>query len=164
MWKRAQVFSAIVLLALASTVLAQSPRETAIREVIARQLDAMKRGDEMAAFAFASPAIQSTFGDAANFMRMVERGYPQVYRSRRHDFLKLDTFNDRLIQRVLIESDAGTVVARYAMVEIDGVSTAAASNKRKVRERPARGETGCSFVSRCKEWGSSKNPNNDGGF
>ena len=121
MWKRAQVFSAIMLLALTSTVLAQSPRETAIREVIARQLDAMMRGDEMAAFAFASPAIQSTFGDAANFMRMVERGYPQVYRSRRHDFLKLETFNDRLIQRVLIESDAGTVVARYEMVEIDGV-------------------------------------------
>jgi hypothetical protein len=34
--------------------------------------------------------------------------------------LKLDTSDGRLIQRVLVESEAGTVVARYEMVEIDG--------------------------------------------
>jgi hypothetical protein len=53
-------------------------------------------------------------------MRMVELGYPQVYRSRGHRFLQLDASQGRLIQRVLIESDAGTVVARYDMVEVDG--------------------------------------------
>jgi hypothetical protein len=120
MRKSAETLAAIVLLAIASTAIAQSPQETAIRGVIARQLEAMNRGDGAAAFAQASPAIQSLFGDAANFMRMVERGYPQVYRSRSHRFLKLDSTEGRLIQRVLIESDTGTVVARYEMVEIDG--------------------------------------------
>ena len=120
MRKSAETLAAIVLLAIASTAVAQSPQETAIRGVIARQLEAMNRGDEAAAFALASPAIQSQFGDATNFMRMVERGYPQVYRSRSHRFLKLDSTEGRLIQRVLIESDTGTVVARYEMVAIDG--------------------------------------------
>jgi len=122
MRKSAETLAAVVLLAIASTTaLAQSPQETAIRGVIARQLEAMNRGDGVAAFALASPAIQSIFGDAANFLRMVERGYPQVYRSRSHRFLKLDSTQGRLIQRVLIESDTGTVLARYEMVEIDGV-------------------------------------------
>ena len=120
MRKSAETLAAIVLLAIASTAIAQSPQETAIRGVIARQLEAMNRGDGAAAFALASPAIQSLFGDAANFMRMVERGYSQVYRSRSHRFLKLDSTEGRLIQRVLIESDTGIVVARYEMVEIDG--------------------------------------------
>jgi Domain of unknown function (DUF4864) len=121
MRKSAETLAAIVLLAIAATTaVAQSPQETAIRGVIARQLEAMNRGDGAAAFALASPAIQSIFGDAANFMRMVERGYPQVYRSRSHRFLKLDSTQGRLVQRILIESDTGTVVARYEMVEIDG--------------------------------------------
>lgn len=103
-----------------SPSLAQAVDEGAIRAVISRQLEAMNRGDGAAAFAFASPMIQAMFGDAPTFMRMVERGYPQVYRSRSHRFLKLDTSDGRLVQRVLVESDAGTVVARYEMVEIDG--------------------------------------------
>ncbi|HJZ34201.1 MAG TPA: DUF4864 domain-containing protein [Hyphomicrobiaceae bacterium] len=110
----------MLMLAMTSAMAAETPRETAIHAVIAGQLAAINRGDGVAAFAFASPAIQSQFGDATNFMRMVERGYPQVYRSRRHRFLKLWDADGRLIQRVLIESDAGTVVASYEMVEIDG--------------------------------------------
>jgi hypothetical protein len=120
MRKSIQTLAVMLLLAPAATAIAQSPQETAIRGVIARQLQAMQRGDAMAAFALASPAIQWLFGDATNFMRMVELGYPQVYRSRAHRFLQLDTSQGRLIQRVLVESDAGTVVARYEMVEVDG--------------------------------------------
>ena len=118
--RKCAVTLAAVWLAIASAAIAQSLQETAIRGVISRQLEAMNRGDGVAAFALASPAIQSLFGDATNFMRMVERGYPQVYRSRNHRFLKLDNLEGRLVQRVLIESNAGTVVARYEMVEIDG--------------------------------------------
>ncbi len=110
----------VMLLAWAPIAVAQHPDEARIREVITRQLDAMNRGDHAAAFAIASPAIQTMFQDAPTFMRMVQLGYPQVYRSRNHRFLKLDTSDGRLIQRVLIESDAGTVVARYEMIEIDG--------------------------------------------
>jgi hypothetical protein len=114
--------SAIILLSVwVSIAAAQTPDEPRIRDVIARQLDAMNRGDDAAAFAIASPAIQTLFQDAPTFMRMVQLGYPQMYRSRSHRFLKLDTSDGRLIQRVLVESEAGTVVARYEMVEIDGV-------------------------------------------
>ena len=120
MAKYAQIVGAILMLAMTSAGLAQSPRETAIRAVIAHQLEALNRGDGAAAFGFASPAIQSLFGDVTNFMRMVEHGYPQIYRSRAHRFLKLDDADGRLLQRVLVESDAGTVVASYEMVEIDG--------------------------------------------
>jgi hypothetical protein len=117
----ARLLALLVVLAWMPPALAQAPNEPAIRDVIARQLDAMNRGDHVAAFGFASPTIQSMFGDAANFMRMVELGYPQVFRSRSHRFLELDTSGGRIVQPVLVESDAGTVVARYEMVEIDGV-------------------------------------------
>lgn len=116
-----RILSIAILLAAVPAALAQAPRENAIRETITRQLEAMKRDDGAAAFAIASPAIQAMFGDAANFMSMVARAYPQVHRSRSHRFLKLDAVDGKLVQRVLIESDAGTVVARYEMVEIDSV-------------------------------------------
>ena len=116
----ARIVGLAVLLAWAPAVLAQSATETALRETITRQLDAMKRGDAPAAFAIASPAIQAMFGDAGNFMSMVERGYPQIHRARSHRFLKLDAAEGKLIQRVLIESDIGLAVARYEMVVIDG--------------------------------------------
>jgi hypothetical protein len=123
-WSRhapiARILGFVLLLALAPVASAQAPDESGIRAVISSQLEAMNRGDGTAAFAFASPMIQSMFGDAPTFMRMVQNGYPQVYRSRSHRFLKLDSAEGRLIQRVLIESEAGTVVARYEMVEIDG--------------------------------------------
>jgi len=120
MRRYAHILVVLLVWAGSSAVAAHSATETAIRDVIGRQLEAMNRGDGVAAFAFASPAIQSIFGDAANFMRMVERGYPQIYRSRQHRFLQLDSTGGERIQRVLIESDAGTIIARYEMVEIDG--------------------------------------------
>jgi uncharacterized protein DUF4864 len=117
----ARILSIVLLLALVvPTAHAQAPDEAAIQETITRQLEAMNRDDDAAAFAIASPTIQTMFGDAANFMSMVARGYPQVRRSRGHRFLRLETSDGKLVQRVLIESEAGTVVARYEMVEIDG--------------------------------------------
>ena len=110
----------LVLLLWPAFASAQAPDASGIRAVITRQLEAMNRDDQAGAFAIASPTIQQMFQDAPTFMTMVERGYPQVHRSRRHQFLKLDSVEGRLVQRVLIESDAGTVVGRYEMIEIDG--------------------------------------------
>jgi hypothetical protein len=109
-----------LLLACAGPVAAQTEQEAAIRDVITRQLEALRRGDAHAAFAVASPAIQAMFGDAAKFMGMVERGYPQIWRSRSHRFLRLETIDGKPVQRVLIESAAGTIVARYEMAELAG--------------------------------------------
>ena len=100
---------------------AQAPGETGIRDVITRQLEALDKGDGVAAFAIASPTIQQMFRDAPTFMSMVERGYPQVLHSRAHRFLNLTTDDGRLIQRVFIESDAGTVIGSYEMIQIDGL-------------------------------------------
>lgn len=111
----------VMLLATASAARAQSIDEAKLRSVITSQLDAMSRGDETAAFAIASPEIQTLFQDAPTFMRTVRQGYPQVFRSRSHRFVKLETIAGKLIQRVFVDSDSGTVVARYEMVEIDGV-------------------------------------------
>lgn len=120
MRKSGSIVLAALVLAWLAAAFAQTAPELAIREVITRQLDAMNRDDHAAAFAIASPSIQQMFGDAPTFMGMVARGYPQVHHSRGHRFLKLEAIAGALIQRVLVESDAGTVVARYEMIEIDG--------------------------------------------
>lgn len=100
---------------------AQTGPDTAVQEVITRQLDAFKRADGAAAFAFASPTIQGLFGDMSTFLGMVERGYPQIFRSRSAKFLKLAIVDGRLVQNVLIEGADGSVItAAYEMIEIDG--------------------------------------------
>ncbi len=97
------------------------PQEIAIRAAISKQLDAMNKGDDAAAFAIASPVIQQMFVDPRTFMSMVERSYPQVFKSRGTRFLALSATDGRLLQRVVIESDAGTVIGNYEMIEIDGI-------------------------------------------
>jgi Domain of unknown function (DUF4864) len=121
MRKGASILLVVLLTAWMGAAVAQAPSEQAIRDVITRQLEAMNRDDQATAFAIASPAIQQLFGDALTFMGMVANGYPQVHHSRGHRFLKLEVIDDRLVQRVLIESEAGTVVARYEMIALDGV-------------------------------------------
>ena len=119
---RARIFALLFLMtAAAPAAFAEAPNETAIRDVITRQLDALDKGDQVAAFAIASPTIQQMFKDPPSFMAMVERGYPQVLHSRSHRFLSLTSDDGRLIQRVFIESDAGTVIGSYEMIQIDGV-------------------------------------------
>lgn len=88
----------------------------AILAVIGRQLDAFRRDDGSAAFAFASPAIQALFHDPDNFMRMVRGGYQPVYRPREVEFRDLVMLDGRLTQRVLLVGpDGEVVVAHYLM-------------------------------------------------
>ncbi len=100
---------------------ADDASDAAIHSVITRQLEAIKKDDAAAAYAIAAPNIQTMFGDQATFMSMVQRGYPQIYRSTGHKFLNIDTSTGRLMQRVLIESEKGSVIVRYEMIEIDGI-------------------------------------------
>lgn len=110
----------LALFAATPLTAAEEANETAIHDVITRQLDAIKTGDAKTAFDIASPAIQTMFGNAATFMSMVERGYPQIYTSAGHKFLNLDTSTGTLAQRVLIEGAKGSVVVRYDMIEVGG--------------------------------------------
>ncbi|MGD9764033.1 MAG: DUF4864 domain-containing protein [Candidatus Binatia bacterium] len=96
-------------------------REERIRAVIGQQLDAIQRHDAEGAFALASPAIQAMFRTPDNFLRMVEKGYPQIYRLRSASFLELFDEDGRLMQKVLVQSKDGKfVMALYEMVEIEG--------------------------------------------
>jgi hypothetical protein len=88
----------------------------AIRGIIERQLDAFRRDDGVAAFAFASPGIQALFRDPATFMAMVRGGYRPVYRPREVEFRDLIEQGGRLTQRVLLVGpDGEVVIAHYFM-------------------------------------------------
>ena len=121
MWKILVACLTVLVISAVPRVAAQTTDDIALQAAITRQLEALNRDDTAQAFAIASPMIQRMFQDAPTFMRMVREGFPQVYRSRSHKFLRLENSDGQLIQRVLIESAAGTVVARYEMVVIDGI-------------------------------------------
>ena len=88
----------------------------AIVAVISRQIDAFRRDDGAAAFAFASPSIQGMFGTPENFMDMVRRSYRPVYRPRDVRFEELLARDGQLVQRVLlIGPESEVVVALYEM-------------------------------------------------
>ncbi len=111
---------ALLILNVAPAASAEEAREAAIREVVTRQLDAIKKDDATAAYAIASPDIQMMFGNSAAFMSMVQLGFPQIYRSIGHKFLNIDKSSGSVMQRVLIEGEKGSVIVRYEMIEIDG--------------------------------------------
>jgi hypothetical protein len=113
----------VLAFALAAHAFAQEPAadigladRAAIRDVIERQIEAFRRDDGAAAFAFASPAIKRMFGTPETFMDMVRGGYPQVYRPRSVGFGDLLRADDVLVQLVdIVGPDGLPVVAVYEM-------------------------------------------------
>lgn len=92
-----------------------------IRAVILDQLDAFQAGDMARAFAHASPSIQAKFGDPANFRRMVETGYPMVWRPDRFEVGALGERGGRPVQTMLFTDAAGRLYeADYEMIRVDG--------------------------------------------
>lgn len=83
--------------------------QTAIRQVIQRQLDAFRKNDGTAAFAFATPQLRERFGSVANFMSMVRDGYQPVYRPSQVSFGKLEKTDDSIVQHVLLVAPDGAV-------------------------------------------------------
>jgi len=111
----------IALLVVLAAVPSQATANAGVEAAITRQLEAFKRNDGAGDHAIASPMIQVMFGDARTFVRMVETGYPQIFRSRSSRFVKLSLIDGRQIQTVLIEGQDGSVItAAYEMVEIEG--------------------------------------------
>ena len=72
----------IVAISFFSAAMAQDiqPENPEIRGVIQSQLDAFLADDVNTAFTFAAPNIKRMFGSAENFGRMVQNGYPMVWR------------------------------------------------------------------------------------
>jgi hypothetical protein len=80
-------------------------------------LNAFSRDDAAEAFSIASPMIQKYFGNPANFMAMVRKAYPQVYRHRRMEFAELATVNGEWAQIVIFAgTDGHKALAVYTMI------------------------------------------------
>jgi hypothetical protein len=88
-----------------------------IRQVIEAQLAAFKVDDGRTAFSFASPSIQTMFGDPATFMTMVRTGYMPVYRPREVEFQGLIDFRGQPTQLVLLVGSENEVVTAYYLME-----------------------------------------------
>jgi hypothetical protein len=95
---------------------------TAIRAVIAEQLEAFARDDGRRAFALATAGIRERFGTPEMFMDMVRTGYPVVYRPKTVRFEKPAVVDGEVIQPVRMTDAAGdTWIAFYPMQrEADG--------------------------------------------
>lgn len=88
----------------------------AIQDTITRQIDAFARDDGDAAFAFASPTIQSIFSDPPTFMSMVRRGYPMIYRPQAFSFLETRHRDGVTAQAVqFIDFNGKGTIALYVM-------------------------------------------------
>jgi hypothetical protein len=81
--------------------------EKNVRAVVQGQLDAFAADDARRAFSFAAPSVRQAFGDAPNFLAMVRRSYPVVYRPATVAFLKSNGKEDDAIQRVQMTDTAG---------------------------------------------------------
>lgn len=119
---RAMLLLACLLGAPAALAQPAPADEAAIHSTITGQIDAFRHDDAERAFAFAAPSIQGMFGTAGNFLAMVQRGYPPVYRPRSADFTTLTDENGEIVQLVeLIGPDGLAYTARYTMEhEADG--------------------------------------------
>lgn len=99
-----------------------------IEGVIQGQVDAFLAGDVGTAFGYASPGIQRLFGTPERFGRMVQEGYPMVWRPSEVRYLESRDLGGGVLQRVLMRDAAGVPwVLEYQMIEgpagwvIDGV-------------------------------------------
>ena len=86
------------------------------RAVIERQIEAFRRDDGAAAFAFASPALREIFRDPEHFMAMVRNGYRPVYRPKSFSFDSITDTEIGLTARLSIEDAEGrTWTAIYTL-------------------------------------------------
>lgn len=103
------------LLAVAQEVLAPNPD---IEATIGSQFDAFLARDVGEAWTYASPNIQRLFGNADNFGRMVQQGYPMVWSPAEVNFIDLQSLGGIIVQRVEVIDAQGTAhYLGYQMVE-----------------------------------------------
>ncbi len=114
--------------ALAGSSMPAPAQDGPIEGVIQGQVDAFLSGDVETAFGYASPGIKRMFGSPERFGRMVEQGYPMVWRPAEVRYLDRRDLGQGVVQRVMMQDAAGVPwVLEYRMIEgpdgwvIDGV-------------------------------------------
>jgi hypothetical protein len=121
---RPVVAGVLAILVLASAATAQEAAlsggdRAAIRDIIAKQVEAFRRDDGDTAFGLASPMIQGLFGGPDVFMDMVRQGYQPVYRPRAFDFREIVEVDGQPTQKVhVIGPDGRPVTAFYPMTQL----------------------------------------------
>jgi hypothetical protein len=108
-WRQARsglLALALTLAPLAAKALSDADRADS-RGVIERQIDAFRRDDGAAAFAFASPELQTLFQDADRFMNMVRNGYQPVYLPKAYSFTGVAETESGLTETLSIEDADG---------------------------------------------------------
>jgi hypothetical protein len=81
--------------------------EKNVHAVVQAQLEAFAANNAGKAFALAAPELQALFGTPARFMAMVRSSYPVVYAPASVAFLKPETQDGDVIQRVLMTDQGG---------------------------------------------------------
>lgn len=82
---------------------------TAVRSVVAAQLDAFAADDAGRAFSYATPEIREMFATPERFIAMVRAGYPAVYRPASVTFLAPERVEDSVVQAVHLTDQAGAL-------------------------------------------------------
>jgi len=97
--------------------------QTAVQDVIGRQIEAFRHDDAAAAFAFAAPNIQLLFGTPERFLDMVRTAYKAVKNPRSVEFGDLVSGQGEVTQDVeLVGPDGQPEKARYTL-EKDATGT-----------------------------------------
>jgi hypothetical protein len=78
-----------------------------VKAVVRAQLDAFAADDARLAFSFAAPNIQSLFETPENFMVMVRKGYPVVYRPASVTFMAPRNNEADVVQPVQMRDSKG---------------------------------------------------------
>jgi hypothetical protein len=88
----------------------------AIQRIIGEQLAALRSGDAVRAFSFASAGIRDQFDDAPTFLLMVRERYGALLTARYTEFLEGAVVEGHTIQPLrLVMSDGTVLVALYEM-------------------------------------------------
>lgn len=117
---RYALMAPLLALFMALSAPAAAQDQAAIEETITAQLEAFNARDVPEAWQYASPMIQSMFGNPTNFGMMVQQGYPMVWTNSDARFLELREVGGRLWQRVMIRDSQGVAhMLDYQMIETE---------------------------------------------
>ncbi len=93
-----------------------SADEKSVRAVVEGQLAAFAKDDARKAFSFAAPNVREAVGSAPDFLSMVRRDYPVVYRPSSVAFLKVEGKDGDAIQRVqMLDASGNSWLALYSL-------------------------------------------------
>ncbi|MEM1430497.1 MAG: DUF4864 domain-containing protein [Pseudomonadota bacterium] len=123
----------VAALLFALTLSLPAPRmavaQTDPTEIIGAQIEAFLADDVATAFTFAAPGIKRLFGTPENFGRMVQQGYPMVWRPAEVRYGAAQPRGAAVVQQVYITDAAGRLhTLEYTLVpagdswQIAGVS------------------------------------------